>query len=277
MLAELTILAFSPARMSIRRIGLLGKAVALWSRATRCKRLWAEHEARCHRVILEAVDRLPRRHTVLVLGSGLCRDVPLAELAARFRRVVLVDAVHLWPVRVRIRRHGNVELRSRDLTGAVEWLLGERETRQLPLADFQADADVDLVVSANCLSQLPLGLYGWLEKDAAQQAKWGAEFPARAVGWHLEDLAGFNCPACLLTDVTSRELSTHGALLHEEDLMRGHALPLADATWDWVVAPCGEQGRAHEQCHVVQAWTDIGPALRAGPHHVCKEVDQVRT
>ena len=265
MLAELAILAFSPARMSMRRMGLLGKSVALWSRATRQRRIWAAHEARCHDVILQAVSRLARRQTVLVLGSGLCRDVPLAQLAAAFSKVVLIDAVHLWPVRMRIRQYPNVELRSRDLTGAVELLLDQQSARQQPLADFQADGQVDLVISANCLSQLPLGLYDWLEKDPRREARWGAEFPGQAVGWHLEDLAAFACPACLITDVRSREVSACGEALHQEDLMRGHVLPKADHSWEWVVVPRGGEGQTHEQRHDVQAWNDIGPALRAGP------------
>jgi hypothetical protein len=173
MLAELAIHAFSPGRLAFRRIGLHDKAVALWSRATRCHAAWAAHEERCHGLVREAMAALPSRRTALVLGSGLCRDFPLEELAHTFRRVVLIDAVHLWPVRVRLRRFSNVETRSRDLTGAVEWLIGKRGTRAAPLADFHADPEVDFVLSANCLSQLPLGLDGWIDADERRAAALG--------------------------------------------------------------------------------------------------------
>jgi hypothetical protein len=271
MLAELAIFAFSPARLSFRRVGLHDKAVALWSRAGRCRAEWAAHEARCHEVVRHAVAALPERRTVIVLGSGLCRDFPLEELSRDFARVVLIDAVHLWPVRVRLRRLANVETRSRDLTGAVEWLIGKGEGRVAPLADFQADPEVDLVVSANCLSQLPLGLDGWIDAEDARIASWGEDFADQAIDWHLKDLAGFACPVTLLSDVEMMSRDEAGREIERLDLMRGRwNPPKADAEWEWVVAPPREarrdaarQGAAspHEHVHAVRAWRDVRPLL----------------
>ncbi len=269
MLAEFAIHAFSPGRLAFRRIGLHDKAVALWSRATRCRSAWAAHEARCHDVVRQAMAGLARRRTALVLGSGLCRDFPLDELAAGFERLVLIDAVHLWPVRLRIRRFRNVETRSRDLTGAVEWLVGKRGEgsagRALPLADFQADPEVDFVLSANCLSQLPLGLDGWIDADPARIERWGADFADQAIDWHLADLSRFACPVCLISDVAMAEQDGAGLALGHVDLMRGRwAPPPPDAAWDWLVAPQGELGwrkPALAQVHSVRAWHDVRPHL----------------
>ena len=118
---------------ALRRLGLVGDAVALWSRAMRRRRAWAPHEARCHEVVLRSVAGLPSRRTVLVLGSGLIRDVPLAFLAERFERVVLLDAVHLLPARLKARRFG-AETVVADLTGAAAWLAGNAARRADPLA-----------------------------------------------------------------------------------------------------------------------------------------------
>jgi hypothetical protein len=258
MLAELAIHAFSPARLSFRRVGLHDKAVALWSRAARCRAEWAAHELRCHEVVRQAVATLLQRRTVIVLGSGLCRDFPLEELARDFTRVVLIDAVHLWPVRVRLKRYPNVETRSRDLTGAVEWLIGKGDGRLQPLADFQADPEVDLVISANCLSQLPLGLDGWIDAEPERIARWGEDFADQAIGWHIDDLKGFACPVCLITDV---EMVTRGADGRETgrlDLMRGRwSPPPADANWEWMVVPRHETRGEHVQVHAVRAWRDL--------------------
>ena len=272
MLAELAIHAFSPGRLAFRRVGLHDKAVALWSRATRCKTAWAAHEARCHEVVRQAVAGLASRRTVVVLGSGLCRDFPLAELARDFRRVVLVDAVHLWPVRVSLRRFANVETRSRDLTGAIEWLIGRSAGRIAPLADFQADPAVDLVISANCLSQLPLGLDGWIDADEKRLARWGEDFADRAIDWHIDDLKRFAAPVCLLTDVEMVTRDAGGREMERLDLLRGRwTPPAADALWEWMVAPAGEahigrstpdgaaRGLAH--VHAVRAWRDVRPLL----------------
>jgi hypothetical protein len=262
MLAELAIHAFSPARLAFRRIGLHDKAVARWSRATRCQTAWAAHEARCHDVVREAMAALPQRRTVIVLGSGLCRDVPLADLAREFARVVLIDAVHLWPVRVRLRRFPNVETRSRDLTGAVEWLIGKGEGRLSPLADFHADAQVDLVISANCLSQLPLGLDGWIDADEKRVARWGEDFADQAIDWHIDDLRGFAAPVCLLTDVEMMTRDAGGREIERLDLMRGRwAAPGPDAAWEWMVSPPGETRAGLMHVHAVKAWRDVRPSL----------------
>ena len=61
------------------------------------QRLWASAAAptRTHRAfLLAAMGRCARRRKAVLLGSGWLNDVPLAELAAVFREVVLVDAVH---------------------------------------------------------------------------------------------------------------------------------------------------------------------------------------
>ncbi|MGL4727688.1 MAG: hypothetical protein ACRCWO_02930 [Bosea sp. (in: a-proteobacteria)] len=262
MLAEFAIHVFSPGRLAFRRVGLHDKAVALWSRATRCRSAWAAHEANCHEVVRAAMAALPSRRTALVLGSGLCRDFPLDELARSFERVVLVDAVHLWPVRMRLRQYRNVETRSRDLTGAVEWLIGKCEGRIAPLADFQGNEAVDFVLSANCLSQLPLGLDGWIDADAARKARWGEDFADQAIDWHLKDLAGFNCPVCLISDVEMVECDASGREVERIDLMRGRwEPPNPDASWEWLVVPQGEAARGHTSIHAVRAWKDIRPML----------------
>src|SRR5688572_12792883 len=90
-------------------------SVNLWARAGRCTKDWAPHEAQCQDFIRETVAGMKERRTVVVLGSGLLRDVPVAFLAKTFDTVVLVDLVHLASVRLRTRMLRNVRLISRDL------------------------------------------------------------------------------------------------------------------------------------------------------------------
>ena len=133
MLAEILAWVTTPATLDARRTGHLTAAVSLWSRGMRCRRAWGPHEARCHAVVARAVEGLEQRRTCLVLGSGLVRDVPLALLAERFERVVLIDVVHLWPARWAGRGRANVERRHLDLTGTTDLLLG-RATGESHLA-----------------------------------------------------------------------------------------------------------------------------------------------
>ena len=138
MLLEIILYASARTTPELARLGLKGDAVALWSRATRCRSAWAPHEARCHAAVRAATADLPRRHTALVLGSGLLRDVALAHLVESFQRVILVDAVHLVPAHWRA-RHPKVELVTADLSGVAAWLAGEAGGRMDPLAAFRDD------------------------------------------------------------------------------------------------------------------------------------------
>ena len=54
-------------------------SVNLWARANRCASAWAEHESRTKAAILKAAEGCRQRRTVVVLGSGLLRDVPVIE------------------------------------------------------------------------------------------------------------------------------------------------------------------------------------------------------
>lgn len=259
MLAEFFLLALTPASRPMRRLAYAQDSVRLWSRARRCRAAWAPHEARCQAIVCAAFADLPMRRTAVVLGSGLLRDVPLDALCAAFGKVVLVDAVHLPPVRRRAARYANVTLEARDLSGAADWLLGRAMGRADPVGDLAADPSVDFVVSANLLSQLPLAPERRL--DAAPKAG-PPDLPDRIVGWHLDDLARFQARVCLITDVDSREIRRDGAQGDRLDLLRGHALPSPDEAWDWTVAPFGEESRRYSVVHRVQAYRDLAAARR---------------
>jgi hypothetical protein len=261
MLAELAVYALTPVPWRHRRFGLLFDAVSLWTRSRRCASVWAPHHARARDVISRAMANLPRRRKVVVLGSGLVSDVPIEEMARLFERVVLVDAVHLFPVRRRLRHLGNVEFVIRDLTGAIDWIAGASAARREPLADIAADKNVDLVVSANLLSQMPYALESYLERRPRRAAILPPDLPARSVGWHLDDLATLRGRVCLITDLEARDVDAGGRPVGEPlDLMRGHVLPEPAESWDWTLAPPGEDHPTQASIHRVAAWPDLRAA-----------------
>jgi hypothetical protein len=240
MLAELAVWLLTPVPWRFRRLGMLGDSMRLWSRGRRRAAQWASHEQNCHAIVRQAVAGLARHDTVVVLGSGLARDIPLAELSARFRRVVLVDAVHLMPLRLAVLRYRNVTLLTRDLTGLIDWMWGNAKSRIQPLADLARDGTVDLVISANILSQLALPVAVWLERKPDAARRLPQDTAGRLIDWHLDDLWHFNCSVCLLTDTSYREQDMQGKLVAEHDLLYGRILPEPDSSWDWPVAPRGE-------------------------------------
>ena len=227
-------------------------SVSLWSRARRCRRAWAEHEGHCHRVIADAVQALRQRRTCVVLGSGLLRDVPIGMLAAAFDTVVLVDLVHLATVRVQLRGMRNVRLVHRDLSGLAE----AREGRQPePLAFLRSVPYLDLVISANLLSQIGVGV-------GRQLGDAGETIIPQLISAHVEGLKALPCPALLITDTGFDILNREGVTEDLSDLMHGVAMPVHEAEWTWTVAPLGEISKIYALRHRVVACRLNFPAAR---------------
>ncbi|MCW1842047.1 hypothetical protein [Prosthecomicrobium hirschii] len=258
MLAEVLVYLTTPCPTAHRRLGHLKAAVDLWSRAGRCAAAWAPHYRQCWSVVERAMADLPRRRKVVVLGSGLVRDVPVARLAAAFETVLLVDAVHLSIVRLRLARHRNVVLVTRDLAG----LAPDGRPSGDPLAEFAADPDVDLVVSANLLSQIPLAYEDLAAAHTIATLPQPDAIGPVLVAGHLAGLAGFRGRVCLLTDTEQRTVDRAGRVLETVDLIGGHRLPVPDACWTWTLAPFGEDGPEHELVHAVVGYVDFNRALR---------------
>jgi len=240
-LVELLHLLVTPAPFAHRRKGHLRESVLLMSRGRRCRSAWAPHLAAARAAILDACEDLPQRRVAVVLGSGLLQDVPLAELAARFARVHLVDAVHLWPARLRARAYPNVRLVTADLA--------LRPDRPEPLAALCGDEAVDFVVSANLLSQLPilpLDRPGFVPPDLG----------ARIVRAHLDGLASLRARVCIVTDVEQVEEDRSGGVTGRLDLLHGVRLGQPDRRWSWDLAPFGEAARHRRLIHRVEAFLD---------------------
>ena len=260
MLAEVLAWAVTPATLDARRTGHLAAAVSLWSRARRCRADWSAHEAHTHAIVERAVAGLARRRTCLVLGSGLMRDVSLPRLAEVFETVILVDVVHLWPIRLTARRFPNVRLVDLDITGATDLILDRATGVADPLGRFRADATLDLVISANCLSQLAL-----LPVERARRRRGLAhirypDLGHRIVEGHLDALRRFSARVCLLTDSEGLDVGPNGEILERYDLLEGVKLPPADDDWDWTLAPLGEVSRDHAVVHRAHGYADFHTA-----------------
>ncbi|GJD61479.1 hypothetical protein [Methylobacterium frigidaeris] len=259
MLLDLVHWLVLPASLPARRLGYAGDSVRLAARSRRCRAAWAPHLAAAKEAVRAAVRDLPRRDTVVVLGSGLLDDVPIDDLAAAFRRVVLVDAVHPWRGRWRARRHPNVARLTHDLSGTEGLLLGRSGAFAPVLPPVCREAD--LVVSANLLSQLPILPVARLEA-AGRLGPWtdAEAFGRRIVAAHLDALAELRARICLVTDLDETEEDRAGQVLERLDLLYGVDPGPAACKWEWVLAPFGEEARDRRLVHRVGAWPDWRPA-----------------
>ena len=224
-------------------------SLGLWGRAGRCAKAWSAHEENCHAFIRGAIAPMKQRRTAVVLGSGLLRDVPIVELSKAFDTVVLVDLVHLASVRtwIRTKRLSNIRLISRDLSGLSDALSGKTPE---PLSFLRQVPYLDLVVSANIVSQIGVGCRRVLERS-------GHENPdaiiSQLIRAHLDGLDQLPCKTALLTDIRYDVTDRQGEVIEADDLLCGVPAPQAKQSWDWPVAPFGEIGRDRQAVHRVIA------------------------
>ncbi|MCW0235795.1 MAG: hypothetical protein OJJ21_19515 [Ferrovibrio sp.] len=244
MLAELLIWAGTQATRPARQLGYAKAAVSLWSRRRRWAREWAEHEANTRDFALMTVGACRRRDTLWLLGAGTLADLPLAELSALFRHVLVFDIALLPQARAAVKRWPNVELRLADVTGIVgplsEWRLG----MPLPIPSIEAMRDLDpvppdCVLSLNLLSQLPLLPMDYVQRQGLTVQ--AAETFGRAIlQAHLHGLLGFDCPVGLVADARRIWRNRAGEVVLSESAVLDVSLPAPEKSWFWPVAPRGE-------------------------------------
>ena len=232
---------------SVAHRPFIRSSVNLWARANRCATAWAEHERRTKAAILATAEGCRQRRTAVVLGSGLLRDVPVVELSRLFDTVVLVDLVHLASVRswLALKRLKNVRLIERDVSGLDALLAGQPLE---PLAFLRQVPYLDLVVSANLLSQIGIGMSRRLEGHAEEEA-----VIRQAIAAHVEGLAQVAAETCLVTDVGYTVIDRAGTAHETVDLMHGVDPGSAELRWDWPVIPFGEESRDYQIVHHVIA------------------------
>lgn len=234
----------TPCPRDVRDLGYRTELIAIGARQRRCRAAWADHIARSRGAILDAIRLAKRRRTAVVLGSGRLLDVPLAELARDFERVILVDALHPWISRLHARRYANVELQTADVTGTIATLNrlepGDTlpATRRLALFD---DPDVDLVVSLNLLSQLGVLPAQWIERRLGENSAPTAEaFAASLTRSHLDDLARCAAAVCLITDIEAQYIGPDGTTIDRHSSIYDVLPPPSMTEWIWPIAPAPE-------------------------------------
>jgi hypothetical protein len=211
----------------------LAEAVGLWARGERQIKAWAPHIARTRTLIDTMIDDISPRRTVAVLGSGPMFDLPLEALARTFQTVLLVDQAHLATANRRLRRYPHVRRQWHDLSAA---------TNPDHLGFLGRVADLDWVISLNLVSQLA---HGAPESEARH-----------VVDAHLDGLATLACPVTLVTDFDYRVFERGGGIKEQSDLLHGRKLPPGEQSWDWEVAPFGEESGSARRVHSVAAWRD---------------------
>ena len=243
MLNELFHYYITPCPRTYRRLGYLSGLIAIQARYKRVAKQWKPHLENSRQLILQAVSEIPQHHKVVVLGSGLLKDVPVEALAKQFDSVILIDIVHLIETRHHCKKLGNVVLLEHDITGLADALLSYRPKMALPrpnaiLPDLAQGAD--LIISCNMLSQLAMTPSLYLQQQFTINAEWLAKWQQEIIANHLTLLADQPGRRVLLCDFYHDYLDGEGVLLERQDMLHGLNLGKAEKQWCWLIAPLGE-------------------------------------
>ena len=250
-----------------RTLGLAYEAAAIAARQRRVGRNWEPHLAASQAAILRGSECCWKHERVLVIGAGACLDVPVAELAERFAEVILADvAVTAVARRWQRRLAGRVCAIEWDATGALATLAERRQTMTATEAvqlwtmsdpGNPPGGEADLVVSANCLSQLgliPGGRLAAADSDDGLAVRCAHAAARRHLAW-LSARPGVRV---LLSDVARLDVASDGRELVRRMIFPGLELRRPDQLWRWDLAPIPEWNREWHRVHEIGAWID-GP------------------
>jgi hypothetical protein len=245
---------------SHRALGYLDEALDMRRRAERNRAAWQPHLDRTRRFVLSAAEQCTGRQKVVVLGSGLLLDVPVAELSASFENVVLKDVVCLPEIRKRITQYQNVTFVEHDVTGLAGRLyrVGREDLPSLPavpVRDPGEDRDADMVISLNILSQLwvvPRAFIGRrLRRFSAEEVD---EWCSRIVASHYRYLRSLPHDVCLVGDFEAVKRDPAGRIVSRPSTVHGLELPGPDERWTWNIAPLSRKNPHTSKELIVGAW-----------------------
>jgi hypothetical protein len=266
MLSDLITSLTTPCSPFIRRMGYLTEAVEMRGRSRRHRTAWQPHLDKTRNFVLSSAGKCANKDKIVILGSGLLLDVPLAELSSLFREVVLMDVVCLPDIRKQIRIYNNVSFVEGDVTNTAERLHrnGLHAIHELPESVPSVTGigqDCGLIVSLNILSQL------WVvpRAYAARQFRGLNEYQVdewcgRVVAAHYTYLQSLPCDVCLVADHEFVKRDSSGGIISRGSTVYGLELPRPDASWTWNIAPIEKGAPSYSKELIVGAWHFRQPA-----------------
>lgn len=240
----------APYSRAVKALGFPAEVAGIQGRYQRCREHWANHIERTRAVVLQGAKRAEQRRKAVILGAGLLHDIPLDDLSAMFREVVLVDLIHPFAGRWATRKLPNVKRVEADITGtiarayAVAWDADEPLPRCEPTL-YLADRELDFTASVNLLSQLPCMPVVYLEKQHVHRQEKIDEYARDLIRSHLAYLDRLPGRVTLVTDFERLKINMMGQVVERRDLFFGVPWPTRGEEWEWKLAPCPEADKTH--------------------------------
>lgn len=235
----------------VRKMGFLYEAIALEARYRRCQTQWQSHFEACQQAILQAVESVEKTDTILIMGAGSLKDIPLSQLSETFNRVILLDVVFLKSARQTASTFHNVELLEADASNCLanvyqgNRIIDKTADRQMQIGS------VDCIVSLNLVTQIPLIPVRWLIDKYGLSVEDAGKFGRKLVQNHLDWLDDQPCVKCLIADREIQEYDSKGHQVDAFDPAWEVTLPDPSVEWNWEVIPLSESTTGTSQVNHV--------------------------
>lgn len=242
MLKELYTSLTSRTAPGARKAGLAREVAGISGRYSRQKEAWENHLQHTKECISAHLHEAEAGEPLLVLGAGLCLDLPLDALNGHPAGSLLVDAVETARARRMVKRYDNLAFELSDITGCLSSSKAPAQVAPIPLAGY------GMAISCNILSQLALPFASSPPENDEEKA-----IITKLQDAHIRALMAMNCPALLITDYERVEM--HGDHDHIVTTVDRSHLPGAPLeAWQWYIAPKGEVNRHLDIRLNVGAW-----------------------
>lgn len=241
-----------PAPNHVKAIGYLRETIAIEARYKRCIKHWAPHLEKCKGQIITATDKLAPLSTIMILGSGSFLDIPISILLEKNFKLICVDIIHLPRLK---KRYPEITFITKDVTGMAKPLYTAVKEGKCFIKDpeWALKEKPDLIVSLNLLSQLPIKLLAYAEKNRFELDE---NFQDRLILSHINWLKKQETKTLLVSDI-KREYYQNDSLMESVPSLppfKQLGLNSPSDKWLWEIAPTGEADKEISIKHTVGAW-----------------------
>jgi hypothetical protein len=234
--------------------GFTYQNVSLKFRSRRCQKAWLPHVEQSHQLIKEHISMVKPK-SVLILGSGLLLEIPIEALLKSCEKIYLVDLVHAGSVRAIAKRHPQIELIEQDISAVLGFVKKGQSPFQVSSVPWKhlppwKLPKVDLVISANLMSQIPL----IISESVAMSSAAYKDFARKLRDEHIHRLLEQGTKALLFADFETQYIDREGNLLKTESYTVNLKEMKYLKEWLWQISPIGETSKDYRIEMLVKAY-----------------------
>ncbi len=250
MIVELVQYLTTPCSWQARKWGYLSESIGIGARYRRCQKQWQPHLYKTQESIVRFLKLHQEIRSVLFCGSGAGFDIPWSSLELQaLDRIILLDLVHPWEIRWRALNNSKIEYHTVDLSGVMDQL---ESGEVFPDPKVNWDGRVDLVVSLNLLSQLPLFPLERMHKSLPGAPEVELHGWARRIQRsHLDLISRWGRNQLVISDLEERWQDRNGERIESQDPWYGAKWFEPEEVWEWEISPLGEINHDRLKIHRV--------------------------